>query len=559
MERIKILLVDDVSNNAEVFKEEFKFELEDAGLLPVWIPDIDSSHSARRAIRDEVNRPIDVAMVDLCLTQDSANPDGASVLDDMEKYYPNAYVLLYTSMVQEHPGFKDTFRGQTNLALIRTEIRAGSDWSWKKIAQDIKAHLISVGRLSVGQTTYDQDDVGIMSVLEEVGRSALSFFPRHEAGARILRLLAFECLDGHVDRERDLNIEFLAAGKSGANVCRLVFSGGNQTPQSYVLKFGFDKDSLRRELDRNGAAVKALGQSPLMAIVGKLGSHKAGYHAITANFASDNAVPLKKWLAHIAAADEATTMAKQLLSGRLTPLFDSVGIPELGVDEWITLGPGRRLRTLDVIERYRDVLNNPRACGISDSVKLIQRLSAFVRGNRGVAGAPSELRKVIQVRSFGDLHSNNVLVQLGVIAQPVLIDASLYDVDHWSADHARLLVDLLLRVRNSGVDSMLWPPITDADEQVVLLCPKCQSRESLEEPEAGATGAFITQAVRQLTSSTHMDPLGITSEAWHWEWHVALARELLRQATYEDLTPPRACMGLILADQHLRIARELSS
>jgi hypothetical protein len=90
-----------------------------------------------------------------------------------------------------------------------------------------------------------------------------------------------------------------------------------------------------------------------------------------------------------------------------------------------------------------------------------------------------------------------------------------------------------------------------------LLCHECPSPESVEEPGNGATGAFIAQAAQQLTSSTHRDALGISPTAWHWQWHVALARELLRHATHEDLTPPRACMGLVLADQHLRIASGL--
>lgn len=561
MERIKILLVDDEEENAGLFEEEFTIEFERLGIFADFVHGADSAISALRAIKEMADRQelIDAVFVDLCLTNNSSDPNGARVLDAMAEHYRDAYILLYTGLDRENPGFADKYRDQASLAIARWDIKQSSYWSWRTIAEDIKAHLINVGRLNARPATYDEEDVGIMSVLEEVGDDA---FPakRHEVGARILRLLALECLDGIVNPDRDLKIEFLAAGRSGANVCRLIFGGAREPRQSFVLKFGFDQGALKRELEKNRDAVKVLGQLPLMATVGKLASHKSGYHAITANFAanaSSNAIPLREWLTGVATSEQATRMAEEVLNELLEPLFSRDGVPEMSVDDWITLRPGRRLRTLAAIERYGHVLSDSRTYGLPGSDELIERLSAFVRGDREIAGTPSALVNVVRVRSFGDLHSNNILVQLGVNPRPVLIDASLYGEDHWSADHARLLIDLLLRVRNSGVESLLWPPVTDADEQVVLLCHECPSPESVEEPGDGATGAFIAQAVRQLTSSTHRDALGISSTAWHWQWHVALARELLRHATHEDLTPPRACMGLVLADQHLRIASGL--
>ena len=560
MERIKILLVDDDGESRGLFQQELEVEFERLG-IPVDFGNSRSASTALRKLKNTADRheSIDVAFIDLCLTADSADPDGVRVLRDMAEYHKDAYVLLYTGLDRENPGFTHEYQDLANLVIRKWDIRENSKWSWRSIAEDIKVHLTNVGRLNAGPTTYNEEDVGIMSVLEEVGHDA-PLSERHEVGARILRLLALQCLDGLVNRGRDLEIEFLASGRSGANVCRLVFSGASEPRQSFVLKFSFDQGALKRELEKNRDAVGVLGQSPLMAIVGKLGSHKSGYHAITANFvanASNNAMPLRKWLTDMATAEQATRMAKEVLAELLEPLFHPNGFPRVSVDDWITLRSGKRLRTLAAIERYGSALSDSRAGDLPDSVELMGRLSAFVHGSREIAGAPSVLADVVQVRSFGDLHSNNILVQLGVNPRPVLIDASLYGQDHWSADHVRLLVDLLLRVRNSGVESMLWPPVTDADEQVVLLCRQCQSPESLEEPRGGATDAFIAQAVRQLTSSTHRDALGIPSTAWHWEWHVALARELLRQATYEDLTPPRACMGLVLADRHLRIASGL--
>jgi CheY-like chemotaxis protein len=559
VEPIRILIVDDDSANVRDLRESFEFELEKVDLAPVWIPDTYSSYRARQAIRLQSNKPIDVAMVDLCLANDSENTDGANVIDDVRRYHPDAYIILYTQMIQRHSDFKERHGGPADVSLMKYEMRDSSTWPLSKIAQKIDAHLISIGRKGAGATNYRQDDVGIMSVLEEVGHDAQHSPPDVE-GARILRSLAFDCLDGLVDQDRDLTIEFLAAGRSGANVCKLDFDGANQPRESFVLKFGLDEGALKKELSRNAEAVRVLGQSPLMSIVGKLGSHKGGHRAITANFASstsNNVMALRKWLISAASPSQAATAAQELLSDQLRPLFESAKAGEVAVDNWISLRPGGRLRTLAVIERYGNALDDARACGVTDSRDLVQRLSSFVSGDRTVAGAPSPERMVKFVKSFGDLHSNNVLIQLGVNPRPILVDASLYGQDHWSADNARILIDLLLRVRNSGVEAMLWPAVAKVDEQVVLLCPECQSPESLASPEDGATGAFIAQAVSQLYSSTHRELLAVPSVAWHWEWHVGLARELLRQASYEDLSPPRACMGLLLADQHLRIAKML--
>jgi hypothetical protein len=557
---IRVLIVDDNADNVEYFRDKLEMELAKVELVPIVIRNTNNCYRAYQEITSESNKPIDVAMVDLCLTENSGEPDGAGVADDVKRYHPDAYVILYTQMFDRHTDFKERFGGSANVSLAKYEIRDRSTWSFERIAQEIDRHLISIGRKEAGKTTYEKNDVGIMSVLEGVGHGAQSV-TSDVAGARILRSLAFECLDGRVEQNRELTIEFLAAGRSGANVCKLDFSETNQQPrESYVLKFGFDEAALKKEQERNAEAVRVLGQAPLMSIIGKLGSHELGYRAIVSNFAassSNDVMPLRKWLTGTATPDQAKVAAQELLSDQLRPLFASVRAEKVAVDKWISFEPGRRLRTLAVLKRYRHALDDSRACGVTDSLDLVRRLSDFVGGDRSIAGAPSPQREVLRVKAFGDLHSNNVLIQLGVNPRPTLVDASLYGPDHWSADNARLLVDLLLRVRNSGVESMLWPALMKSDEQVVLLCPHCQSRESLEHPEEGPVGAFIGQAVRHLALATRRELLGVPSDAWHWEWHVALARELLRQSSYEDLSPPRACMGLLLADQHLRKAKEL--
>jgi CheY-like chemotaxis protein len=557
VEQINVLLVDDDKGNTDFFRENLEIEFERFGVSAV----ITSIHSVSEALRTvksaaDNQESIDAVLVDLCLTSGSSDPNGLRVLRDIRDLHKGAYRLLYTGFHENNPGFARDYKDLADLTIVSLEINEGSSLSWRTIAGYIKSHLIDAGRLTAGPTAYDVEDVGIMSVLEEVGHDAPPS-ERADAGARILKLLALQCLEGRVAPESGLRIEFLAAGRSGANVCRLVFSSPSQ---SFVLKFGYDQGGLKRELEKNREAFDVLGQGPLMQVVGALASHRSGYHAIAANFASNSlgrVVTLRKWLGETATVDDAARIAEEVLTEMLVPLFNVDEVEEKKIDEWIGFRPGRQLRTLEAIKRYNGALGDARACNAASAKELVDRLTAFVRGDRDISGAPSEQATVKYVRSFGDLHSNNVLIQLGVNPRPFLIDASLFGKDHWSADHARLFADLLLRVRNCGIESMLWPAVTDADNEIVMLCERCQSPGSLGTPD-GPTDAFIAHAVRQLDVSTHMAPLAIPSISWHWEWHVSLAREFLRQAAYEDLTPPRACMALLLADRHLEIAKGLS-
>jgi hypothetical protein len=43
---------------------------------------------------------------------------------------------------------------------------------------------------------------------------------------------------------------------------------------------------------------------------------------------------------------------------------------------------------------------------------------------------------------------------------------------------------------------------------------------------------------------------------WHWQWHVALAREFLRQGSRPGLLPTRAVLALTAAARHLQQAAE---
>jgi hypothetical protein len=553
---IKVLLVDDDPETIQTFMDFLPAELDAIGVTADWerAQDVPSARRALLRARD-AGEPIDVVIVDLFITPGKRDQTGSIVLNESRIGNDQAYVLLFTGRQRWAPSFRDDYSSGTNHAITLDELGAVGRWSWAKVASDIRQHLMDTGRLAGGKIIYDHEDVGIVSVLEEVGHG-LAKPGGHEAGARALRVLAFRCLRGLVSDESDIELKFLAAGRSGANVCRLDVSGAGGPNQSFVLKFGCDRQALEEELDRNKEAGRVLEQSSLMAIVGDLGSDDRRYYAITAKVAS-SAISLRRWLLDEATPENAATLAQMILLEDLGPFFRHDGRSEKSVGQWVTLRAGRKLRILAAMERYAGALGDARASGLPGVGELIQRLTDFVRFNGTGAGPVNSERKVSYVRAFGDLHSENILVQNSVSPRSVLIDASLYKQSHWSSDNARLLVDLLLRVRKPGVESMLWPQVPGHEEEMLWLCPYCQP-ESLDESGLDATESFITRAIRLLPSSTHREELSIPREVWHWEWHVALVRELLRQASYEDLTPPRACFALVAAGKHLMAANSVA-
>jgi hypothetical protein len=116
-------------------------------------------------------------------------------------------------------------------------------------------------------------------------------------------------------------------------------------------------------------------------------------------------------------------------------------------------------------------------------------------------------------------------------------------------DYARLLVDVFLRVRHAGVPAMLWSTFRGDLAESGWLCPlrRCPTADT------STPTAFLDQICAEV-SAARADYPGTDFGGWHWQWHVAVAKELLRQASSPDLTPMRAALALVAAGRHLREA-----
>lgn len=514
----------------------------------------------------------DFAIVDYDLGQHQ--PKGPTVIAAIRRRAPNAYILAVSGYPNEHPDFRDdSLEAGASDAIIRGQLTGNSkEWSYASLASKIVAHLTRHGRISRVTLVLDadrasEDALGLESILHSLGGAAgLADESPRERGERIFRNLTIGCLNTEIVAEGAvLTAHFLAPGRSGAHVCRVDLDQPNEPLQSFIVKIGLDRSALEHERSTNKRAARALTHQSLMEIIGDVRSDPTGYSAIAARLATQDpsafealqAVTLGSWLLRDDTISTPVQHVADILFGeQLGRLFQRRLRGQHDLDGWLQVSPLFTLRTLDAMRRYEPVWGHAKGAGQRDFAELRDVANMYVTEYRLPTSGPLPA-KVTYTHGFGDLHSSNVLVQTGVHSRPVLVDASAYGPQHWAGDAARLLVDLVLRVRAPGAPALLWDDFKDLGRYADSLCPvaRLAKRPSIE--DVGPVDVFIGRVLERLTDFLHIRDLGLTPSEWHWQWHVAVAKEFLRQGTREDLAPPRGVLALTSAAHHLQFAGRL--
>ncbi len=549
MRNLRGLLVDNEPGNNQVIEESLDLAFGVFGWKVEWSPHV-SAASARRCVRE--SEPFDFAIIDLYLA--ASEPNGLSIVPDVHDKQPDTFVLVVTAFPELDYNFRDRARKSGAVAaIVRNDLLAEStDWSFPALASKIREHLVSRGLITLGHFSYDQEDSQIVSMLERLGGQEGSEDQRARRGGRILHNLAMRCLQRSRIDEGDFRLSYLTPGRSGAQVCRVDLSMVGEPTESFVLKFGLDRDALECEYRKNVEASRILTPQALVTATG-VRLDASGYSAIAARVAED-ADTLARWLQSAERA-AARDVADILFGEHLRSLFR----PELRsrciLREWIQPSVQECGRTRLTLDAYREAIGHREAGNFVQAERLLSELVMYIEERRLPVKHPERLEnEAIFVKSFGDLHSSNVLVQTGVHARPVLIDASLFGAGHWATDSSRLLVDLTLRVRDRGVPAMLWGGVKSSARASRALCPYYPGQY----PDSHtAVDAFVLRIIDKLPLFLYLEELQLVKDQWHWQWHVALAREFLRQSTLRDMTPPRAVLALVSAATHLRYGIEL--
>jgi hypothetical protein len=556
MRNLRGLVVDDQSENARVIQSRLAFELRRLGYTSEWIVETDEM-VARQAVR--AGDSFDFAVVDLFLNAKHIQ-SGLALIRDIHEKDSRTFRLIITSHGDWSPGFRAEAQLYGAYAIDRNELLESRRWSFGNLAVLIRDHVLSVGLVEIGAMRYDASDAALVSLIQRVGDSVTrevrlknSSERRREAGVRVIRDLAIRCLGDIYNPYSTLQLRYLATSRFGSQVCRLDVENPGEADQAFVFKFGLDKRMLELEVMANSEAREVLGEQTLAPNIGDVQSDSSGYHGIAAR-AMQGAITLAQWLRDEAKPEDAKRVAEVILGELLVPLFQEHLRARVSLQEWISPSAVEVVRANAIIDVYLPALADRRAGDRERVASEMYQLRSFLAGKAFVQDYwISTPGYVIYVGSLGDLNSRTVLVSPHSHQHPVLIDASLYGSRHWAADIARLIVDLFLRIRRPGVDSMVWDSLKEATEVGLRLCPASHGGAG---KSLSATDAFISCAIAGLRGFTQSTALGVADE-WHWQWHVALGKEFLRQASHHDLTPPLAAQSLLLAAAHLRTGRLL--
>jgi hypothetical protein len=155
----------------------------------------------------------------------------------------------------------------------------------------------------------------------------------------------------------------------------------------------------------------------------------------------------------------------------------------------------------------------------------------------------------------GDLHAGNVLVSAGIHNRPTSIDTSHCDTAHWATDPARLAVDLLMRSVDAGTESMLFTGFGTWRELAARFgAGETDLTAVTATPATRAALAALSWLPANLHRVTPVMQPSFPQSRYRWEWHMALARNLLRSTYYSDIPHAKRALALVAAHDQLTAA-----
>jgi hypothetical protein len=559
MKSICAVAIDDDKRNITTLRRPFGLGFERFGVGIKWKDDDayqDSSGARDRIIASPGT--IHFAVVDLYFRQTgeeaAGQPEGIEVIKELRSNNPGAYILLVTS----YPELDQTFSDKAKLAgadeaISRNLLRGNDNYSFASVAHRVIDKLRDGGILDGWPVEYDESDPEVVSLLESLGRGSA------DRGVLVIENLCRRFVESRETQSSDagpindaiLHVNYLAPGRSGAHVCRVDMEvpslGGTEC---FLLKVSLDKVKLEQELAANRNAARVMKAHSIAIFSGLVNSEMTGYSALVGQIA-DGTESLTEWSKRSRTPAEVRNLAKVIFNEYLPPLYSKR--VEVEATKWLAVSASHVVAGQGRLKRVRPAIADPRAAHVRDAEHIAKILDGFMLNHALPSSKPLPIGdKVMGCRTFGDLHSGNILVDKGTYPRPILIDASSWEVRHWAADVARLAVDLVLRLWQGGVEAMVWSSFAEWRNAVRMLCPKTvqwERRFGADEPAA----ALIDELLTNLPEFTKWDSDLRASDA-HWQWHVAVGKELLRQGSHEDLTPPKSALAFVGAADHLRLA-----
>ncbi|MGW6447382.1 phosphotransferase [Lentzea sp. NPDC055074] len=510
-----------------------------------WMVDWEKLTDPDEAFRSLSRRDgFDLVVIDLLFERPDMEYEevrGHELVELARQNSPNAFVLVISSGDKNRPDlFSEAEQAGAHRVLRRREFTTDSkDKHPAVIARDIRKHLLENGSVREIPVTADRHDPSVQSFLFDIGEATLP-------------LLHQQVLDATKDLATTIEVRYLAPGASGASVCETVARLKRGQTVHHVLKVSRALSALQTETDKALLARQSLPSRFLVPIhpdrpVGPIN----GWYATGAP-RDQKVVTLRQWLASGPAPTQVEELFEALFALCLGPMYRDTleQVREQPLD-FLDFKHYKQRLILYAIEELVPCLVRPEGGGIGEATKLRADLSAFVTERRMTGVLTRQVPATCFLTyAHGDLHGGNILLYDGKHPAPALIDFSEFGPAHWATDVARLAVDLVLRVVDTGAESMFftgigsWRRLVDA---VGDLSPDLTAASRTPATSAALAGLkWIVEHLREICP-----PLQENFDAHVWEWHAALSVYLLRGTYRHEIPGPKRALALLAAHDQL--------
>ena len=502
--------------------------------------------------------PFDLVIADLMFPRedfpDDLEPRGLDLIKAARRHSGQTFILAITTGQDHlHDLVDDARHLGAHHVVRRNDFSTTSQvHSPAAIAAKIREHLLDNGTVRTCEVTADLRDPGIQGLLHQVGEATV---------ARLYsKVLA---VNGH--QTGQIELRFLTPGASGASICTATAHVDGIGRVSHFLKLSQARELLDREAERGIRAAEVVSSHLLVQhrpsySVGPVN----GWYALGGPFI-EPATTLRGWLLAKEQPPEPAAIAdvlEALFVDGLTHVYGDGRYARTTPLDSFSFAPYRQRCILEVLDELSEALERDDGGSLgADAVPIARELRAFVvdrslPGSIPLRDIPEEM---YECHAHGDLHADNVLIATGRHPRPLLIDTSHFGMAHWATDPAWLAVDLLMRSVDAGSESMLftgfgtWRTLAarfgagEADLAAVTATPATSA--------ALAALSWIATNLHRITPV--MSPAAAQSH--RWEWHVALARSLLRCTYHSDIPHAKRALAFVAAYDQLNAAAEALS
>ncbi len=544
---LSVLFVDDKQQNF-LIKQRLESAFEKLGCTAELTYEKDPD--AAKTLLTAVPPRFDVLIADLLFRvmgdtgdKEVDEPRGVALIREVKAARLQIVIIGVTlQLTIDHPDLDRLAKeAGADLTLLRGDLMSESRYGGTdQLAREIFSLAVGKGLIEAGPELDRTDDPGVEMVIRDVEKAHL-------------RLLLSELSPVPGVEPQSMSLKYVAPGASGARVLRADAKMPDGTLRTLLVKLGRDGDALAREVT-NARSVPGLYTINLVVRYLDRGVvTRNGWAAIATEFAHD-AVTLRKWLSDPASAPRVPSLFSRLFLNRGLAHEHRPLVGPASADPPISrliMPPSRRSRVGAAVEDLACLLNHSQGVQIADSATTLKVIREYSRDGRinGVPASETPSRGLVLVKAHGDLHGGNILVYDEESPHPLIIDLASYDLHHWAYDLARLVADIVLRVLDSPAELHFWRRF-DEWRRLARAAGNLEV-DTVDEPANAAAVAALNWIG---THRGELLPELTAPERW-WEWHVALAEQLLRGTYQPHLPSPKRVLGMVAAYDQLIIAR----